>query len=75
MPSIPSLYPKFDLKSSNYYEPSRISGKQILASYGVRIQRGIAQTSKEAVDVAKQLTEETGMSWRSQGTSACRWPR
>ena len=39
-------------------------GKQILASYGVRIQRGkVAQTSKEAVDVAKQLTEETGTSW------------
>ena len=39
-------------------------GKQILASYGVRIQRGkVAQTSKGAVDVAKQLTEETGTSW------------
>ena len=39
-------------------------GKQILASYGVRIQRGkVAQTSNEAVDVAKQLTDETGTSW------------
>ncbi len=39
-------------------------GKQILASYGVRIQRGkVAQTSKGAVDAAEQLTEETGTSW------------
>jgi succinyl-CoA synthetase beta subunit len=39
-------------------------GKEILASFGVRIQRGlIATTPKEAVDAAKQLTEETGTGW------------
>ncbi|WNH07605.1 ADP-forming succinate--CoA ligase subunit beta [Thalassobellus suaedae] len=39
-------------------------GKQILSSFGVRIQRGIvAQNAKEAVAAAKQLTSETGTSW------------
>src|SRR5690554_1617659 len=39
-------------------------GKQILSSYGVRIQRGhVANTSEEAVEAAKQLTEETGTGW------------
>ncbi|MDA0898278.1 MAG: ADP-forming succinate--CoA ligase subunit beta [Bacteroidetes bacterium] len=39
-------------------------GKEILAGYGVRIQRGkVAQTPAEAVEVAKQLTEETGTTW------------
>ena len=39
-------------------------GKEILASFGVRIQRGIlAHSSKEAVDAAKKLTEETGTGW------------
>ena len=39
-------------------------GKEILASFGVRIQRGkVAQDPKEAVAVAKALTEETGTSW------------
>src|SRR5210317_2017960 len=39
-------------------------GKEILAGYGVRIQRGkVAQTPAEAVEVANQLTEETGTSW------------
>ncbi|MBC2839942.1 ADP-forming succinate--CoA ligase subunit beta [Robiginitalea sp. SC105] len=39
-------------------------GKEILASFGVRIQRGIvAHNKKEAVDAAKQLTQETGTSW------------
>ncbi len=39
-------------------------GKEILASFGVRIQRGIvAHNAKEAVDAAKQLTAETGTSW------------
>ena len=39
-------------------------GKEILASFGVRVQRGlIATTPKEAVDAAKQLTEETGTGW------------
>ena len=39
-------------------------GKDILSSFGVRIQRGIvAQNAKEAVTAAKQLTAETGTSW------------
>jgi len=39
-------------------------GKDILSSFGVRIQRGIvAQNANEAVAAAKQLTAETGTSW------------
>jgi len=39
-------------------------GKDILASFGVRIQRGIvAQNAHEAVTAAKQLTAETGTGW------------
>jgi succinyl-CoA synthetase beta subunit len=39
-------------------------GKEILASYGVTIQRGkVATTSEEAVAAAKSLTEETGTGW------------
>lgn len=39
-------------------------GKDILASFGVRIQRGIvAQTAEEAVAAAKKLTAETGTGW------------
>ena len=39
-------------------------GKEILASFGVAIQRGIvAQTVEEAVSAAKALTEETGTGW------------
>ena len=39
-------------------------GKEILASYGVRVQRGyVANNSEEAVDKAKQLTAETGTGW------------
>ena len=39
-------------------------GKDILASYGVRVQRGIvATTPVDAVAAAKQLTEETGTQW------------
>lgn len=39
-------------------------GKEILASFGVRIQRGkVASTPAEAVAAAKQLTEETGTGW------------
>ncbi|TMM28873.1 ADP-forming succinate--CoA ligase subunit beta [Polaribacter aestuariivivens] len=39
-------------------------GKEILSSFGVRIQRGIVASShKEAVDAAKQLTAETGTGW------------
>ncbi|MGJ5642204.1 ADP-forming succinate--CoA ligase subunit beta [Formosa sp. S-31] len=39
-------------------------GKEILSSFGVRIQRGIvAQNAQEAVTAAKHLTSETGTSW------------
>ena len=39
-------------------------GKNILNSFGVKIQRGlIATTPDEAVAAAQQLTEETGTSW------------
>jgi len=39
-------------------------GKELLSSFGVRIQRGIvAQSAKEAVDAAKQMTAETGTGW------------
>jgi len=39
-------------------------GKELLGSFGVRIQRGIvADTHKKAVDAAKKLAEETGTGW------------
>ena len=39
-------------------------GKDILSSFGVRVQRGIvAQSPQDAVAAAKQLTEETGTGW------------
>jgi succinyl-CoA synthetase beta subunit len=39
-------------------------GKEILASFGVGIQRGkVASTPEEAVTAAKVLTEETGTGW------------
>jgi succinyl-CoA synthetase beta subunit len=39
-------------------------GKEILSSFGVRIQRGIvAHNANEAVAAAKQLTQETGTGW------------
>ncbi len=39
-------------------------GKEILSSYGVGIQRGkVATTADEAVEVARQLTDETGTGW------------
>ena len=39
-------------------------GKEMLSSFGVKIQRGIvADNYKKAVDAAKQLTTETGTSW------------
>jgi len=39
-------------------------GKQLLSSFGVKIQRGIvATTSKEAVSAAKKLKAETGTNW------------
>ncbi len=39
-------------------------GKEILSSFGVRIQRGrVAHNHKQAVDMAKQLATETGTGW------------
>ena len=39
-------------------------GKEILGSFGVRVQRGlVAHNAQEAVTVAKQLTQETGTKW------------
>ena len=39
-------------------------GKEILASFGVRVQRGlVAHNAQEAVEAAKRLTQETGTSW------------
>jgi len=39
-------------------------GKELLNSFGVRIQRGIvADSSEKAVEAAKTLTEETGTGW------------
>lgn len=39
-------------------------GKEILNSFGVRIQRGtVATNAKEAVEAAKDLTEKTGTGW------------
>ena len=39
-------------------------GKELLSSFGVRIQRGIvASTSEEAVKAAEKLKQETGTSW------------
>ncbi len=39
-------------------------GKEMLNSFGVRIQRGIvAQTPEEAVEAAKKLNKDTGTSW------------
>ncbi|WP_372793768.1 ADP-forming succinate--CoA ligase subunit beta [Lutibacter sp.] len=39
-------------------------GKELLSSFGVRIQRGIvADNHKKAVEAAKQLTVETGTGW------------
>jgi len=48
-------------KEMNLHE---YQGKEILASFGVGIQRGIvATTPEEAVEAAKKLTEETGTGW------------
>ena len=39
-------------------------GKDLLSSFGVRIQRGIvASTVEEAVKAAEKLNQETGTSW------------
>ncbi|WP_128331825.1 ADP-forming succinate--CoA ligase subunit beta [Apibacter sp. HY039] len=39
-------------------------GKEILSSFGVRVQRGIvATTPDEAVNAAKEMTDKTGTNW------------
>ena len=39
-------------------------GKELLSSFGVRIQRGIvATTAEEAIDAAEKLAKETGTNW------------
>ena len=39
-------------------------GKELLSSFGVRIQRGIvASTVEEAVKAAEKLNKDTGTSW------------
>ncbi len=52
-------------KSSDYkMNLHEYQGKELLSSFGVRIQRGIvAQTADDAVDAAKKLTEDTGTDW------------
>src|SRR5690606_35994218 len=52
------------IKAIPYMNLHEYQGKEILANFGVRIQRGIvARNDKEAVDAAKQLTQETGTGW------------
>ncbi len=71
MKSFSQFYPRFkmDYYFCAYYKRYQMNlheyqGKEILNSFGVRIQRGIvAHNHKEAVDAAKQLTSETGTSW------------
>jgi len=49
---------------SNPMNLHEYQGKEILAQYGVGIQRGlVATTPEEAVQAAQQLTEETGTGW------------
>ena len=39
-------------------------GKELLSTFGVRIQRGIvASTAEEAVEAAEKLNKDTGTSW------------
>ena len=39
-------------------------GKDLLSSYGVNIQRGyVADNSKESIELAKKLNNETGTKW------------
>jgi len=50
-------------------------GKELLNSFGVKIQRGIvADNHKKAVEAAKQLGAETGTSWWvGKSSNPCRW--
>jgi len=49
------------LKSEKYMNLHEYQAKELLATYGIKIQRGkVAETTEEAIEMAKQLTEETG---------------
>jgi succinyl-CoA synthetase beta subunit len=52
---------KINLSKMNLHE---YQGKELLSTFGVRIQRGIvAKNAAEAVTAAKRLTAETGTGW------------
>lgn len=56
--------PPFSLKRSPLMNLHEFQGKDILASYGVNVQRGItATTPEEAVEAAQKLNEQTGTEW------------
>ena len=62
--SIVGSQPLFLREISKRMNLHEYQGKEILAGYGVRVQRGIvAQNPTEAVDAAKKLQEETGTGW------------
>lgn len=51
-------------QTNNTMNVHEYQAKEILSSFGVRIQRGkVADTTKNALTVAKELSEETGTSW------------
>ncbi len=51
-------------QTNNTMNIHEYQAKEILSSFGVRIQRGkVAHTTKNALTVAKELSEETGTSW------------
>ena len=57
-------YSKANYKFQNQMNLHEYQGKELLSSFGVRIQRGIvAQNADEAVAAAKKLTEDTGTGW------------
>lgn len=50
-------------------------GKEILSSFGVTVQRGtVATTPQEAVEAAKDLTENRNRMARDQSSGTCRRP-
>ena len=51
-------------QTNNTMNVHEYQAKEILSSFGVRIQRGkVAHTTKNALTVAKELSKETGTSW------------
>ena len=51
-------------QTNNTMNVHEYQAKEILSSFGVRIQRGkVAHTTKKALTVAQELSEETGTSW------------